>query len=293
MRVGQKKIKKGIYILEKIDDNLINGDGRRVETKRTNQLERTTKMTRIENIETKTLPELASIYNALCAGRDLPKVNRFSDKKAALRRIENLIASIEATEEAGVPVTIVEVELSDEAKATAEKFVAEIGTTPELTEAEEAAVRKVETLAGEIVETFSPAATVETFEVKTNSDGSVEVSQDGRPVNPIVNVDDAEITRPEPKAKRSKKSETPAEPRVTKQSLVRDAFEASGENGISKDELSAISGHDLKNVSICMAILKDAKRTKNPISFVYEKSTKRYFRQEIWEGFARNANASA
>jgi hypothetical protein len=45
-------------------------------------------------------------------------------------------------------------------------------------------------------------------------------------------------------------------------------FEESGPDGVTRQALSEASGHDLKNVGICMNILANADRTKEPIKFV-------------------------
>lgn len=91
-----------------------------------------------------------------------------------------------------------------------------------------------------------------------------------------VNIPDAEIKVPELTSK--KDLDAVKVPRVTKASIIRNLFENSGLEGVHRDTLSEASGHDLKNVGICMQILANADRTKDPIKFV--KIGKVYFRPE-------------
>lgn len=95
-----------------------------------------------------------------------------------------------------------------------------------------------------------------------------------------VNLDPSQIKTPESRASRSAKKE-PKEKKVSKFSLLRAAFEASGPEGITTDALAAASGFDAKNARVGMDILKNPKRTKDPLSFVYVKGMKSYFHPQF------------
>jgi len=93
-----------------------------------------------------------------------------------------------------------------------------------------------------------------------------------------VNIPDSEIKVPE-KLTTKKDLDAVKIPRVTKAGIIRKMFEESGLTGVHRDELSEASGHDLKNVGICMQILANADRTKDPIKFVKVGHT--YYRPEF------------
>ena len=75
-------------------------------------------------------------------------------------------------------------------------------------------------------------------------------------------------------AKRSKKTSEPRPPSKVSKIVAY----ISDKNVFTVREISEISGHDLKNASVSLTILKNPARTKNPIPFYYAPARKLWVR---------------
>ncbi len=146
-----------------------------------------------------------------------------------------------------------------------------------------AAIKRVVAMQAQVIEVRKAQSAAVVEEVPTEEVPTEEVPAEEVPVNEVhdpekVQIPDDQIKAPEKKSK--KESKEPKEPRVTKSSLGRAAFEKSGKKGITKESLMEASGHDEKNVGVMMHILANAKRTKDPIQFVYVSSAQTYYKPE-------------